>query len=91
MWFGQNGLNINQFETGLSASVNGGIHSLENTMHTPAPSNTYIPAPGTSYSLVLIPKLSQPAFLTTFKLTYVIKWAEQGKPGNKYTYSVLHQ
>ena len=27
MWFGQTGLNINRFETGLSASVNGAMNS----------------------------------------------------------------
>ena len=25
MWFGQTGLNVNRFETGLSASVNGAL------------------------------------------------------------------
>jgi len=28
MWFGQTGLNLNQFETGLSASVNGANNTL---------------------------------------------------------------
>jgi len=29
MWFGQTGLNVNRFETGLSASVNGAYHAKD--------------------------------------------------------------
>jgi len=33
MWFGQTGLNVNRFETGLSASVNG-VNILSSQLHT---------------------------------------------------------
>ena len=42
MWFGQTGLNINRFETGLSASVNGARENNEQVLQIKSRQNSCI-------------------------------------------------
>ena len=41
MWFDQTGLNVNQFETSLSASVNGAYDRYDGPLCTHAPQISY--------------------------------------------------